>query len=336
MNKKNIIPLVIVFLLGAFSMFLLIKPEEVPQVIEKTSLNKSINKIYNATLLVETYNGNALKNTGTGFFYKKDDKYAYIITNEHVISTGTDIEIVTSEDERVKTDVLGKDEYLDIAVLRVDKKYAKKIAIIGNSNNTKLGDSVFTVGSPLGYDYRGTVTSGILSGKNRKVKVDTKDNDDWIMKVIQVDASINPGNSGGPLLNINGEVIGVVSLKLVDDDVEGMGFAIPIEYVMNYIEYLEKDEDIKYPTLGIEITESTDTHTLLKNNIDINQEHYGIVVLENKLGLKKGDLIIEVNKKEVKDLLTLKYELYQYKSKDKVNLTYIRNGKQKTIKITLS
>ena len=337
MNKKSIIPIIIVFFLGAFTMFLLIKPEERRlEIYEKTSLNKAINNIYDATLLVETYNGNALKNTGTGFFYKKDDKYAYIITNEHVISNGVDVDIVTTKDERVKVDILGKDEYLDLAVLRVDKKYANKIATIGNSNNTKIGDTVFTVGSPLGYSYRGTVTSGILSGKDRKVKVDTKDGDDWIMKVIQVDASINPGNSGGPLLDINGEVIGIVSLKLVDDDVEGMGFAIPIEYAMSYIEYLEKKEDIKYPTLGIEIAESNDTSVLLKNNIDINQDTYGIIVLENKLGLKKGDIIVEVNNNEVKDLLTLKCELYQYKSKDKVVLTYIRNGREKKIKITLS
>ena len=211
------------------------------QLIEKTSINKSINKIYDATVLVETYKLDTLKNTGTGFFYKKDNKYAYIITNEHVIN-GDQIEIVTSKDERVETEVLGKDQYLDLAVLRVDKKYAKQIAIIGNSEDTKLGDTVFTVGSPLGYKYNGSIATGILSGKNRQVEVETTDEDDWIMKAIQIDASINPGNSGGPLLNINGEVIGIVSLKLVDDDVEGMGFAIPIEYAMNYIDQLENNK----------------------------------------------------------------------------------------------
>ena len=156
------------------------------------------------------------------------------------------------------------------------------------------------------------------------------------MKVIQVDASINPGNSGGPLLNINGEVIGIVSLKLVDDDVEGMGFAIPIEYAMNYIGYLEKKEEIKFPTLGINIVESNDASALLKNDIDINQDNYGLVVLENKLGLKKGDVITKVNNIEVKDILSLNCELYQYKPKDKVELTYIRNGREKKIKIVLS
>jgi len=315
-------------------MFLLIKPER-EEIYEKTSLSNAIDKIYDATVLIEAYNGSKLNNSGTGFFYKQDEKYAYIITNEHVIRDGLRIDIVNSNDERIKTEVLGKDEYLDIAVLRVDNKYAKKIATIGNSKNTKIGDTIFVVGSPLGYDYRGSVTSGILSGKNRKVRVKTND-EDWLMKTIQVDASINRGNSGGPLLNINGEVIGVVSLKLVEEDVEGMGFAIPIEYAMNYTEYLENNKEIKHPELGVKITNSTDTATLLKNDISINQEKDGVVVLETKNRLRKGDLIIKVDNNEVKDLLTLRCELYQFKQKDKVEITFIRNGmKRKTI-ITLS
>ena len=334
MSKKSLFPYLVVFLIGAFTMFLLIKPER-EEIFEKTSLNKSIDKIYDATVLIEAYNGSSLKNTGTGFFYKQDDKYAYILTNEHVISEGVKIDIVNSKDERVETTVLGKDEYLDLAVLRVDNKYAKKIATIGNSKDTKLGDTIFTVGSPLGYEYRGSITSGILSGKDRIVKVQTND-EDWLMKVIQVDASINPGNSGGPLLNVNGDVIGIVSLKLVKTDVEGMGFAIPIEYAMNYTEFLEEKKEIKHPELGIKITDTTDTSELLKNNIDINQDKEGIVVLETKGRLRKGDLIIKINNNEVKDMLTLKCELYQFKVKDKVEITFIRNGlKRKTI-ITLS
>lgn len=310
-------------------MFLVLKPER-EEIYEKTSLSNAINKIYDATVLIETYSGSVRKNIGTGFFYKKDDKYGYILTNQHVISEGVDIEIVTSKDERVKTEVLGKDEYLDIAVLKVDKKYASKIATIGNSKDIKLGDTVFTIGNPLGY--RNTITSGIISGKDRLVNVDKKD-DEWLMKVIQTDASLNEGNSGGPLLNVNGEVIGICSIKLQN---EGMGFAIPIEYAMNYIEYIENNKEIKYPELGIKITESIDTTTLLQNNIDINQDNDGLVVLEKNKGLKKGDVIIEVNGNKVKDLLTLKCELYQYKVKDKVELTYIRNGIKKKIKINLS
>lgn len=329
MNKKNIFPLVIVFLLGAFTMFLLIKPEERNEIYETTSLYKAVNKVYDATLLIEAYNGNALKNTGTGFFYKKDNKYAYILTNAHIVSNAVKVEIVNSKDERIKVDVLGKNEYLDIAVLRVDKKYSSKVATIGDSKDIKLGDTIFTVGNPL--SYRNTITKGIISGKDRLLEVDED-----IIKVIQLDISINPGNSGGPLVNTNGEVIGICSLKLEKEDIESIGFAIPIEYAMNYIEYLENNKEIKYSELGIKLTESIDTSTLLKNDIDINQDKEGLIVLENKLGLKKGDLIIKVNNYKVENLLTLKAILLDYKTKDKVELTYIRNGKEKKIKITLS
>lgn len=331
MNKyKNIIFIIAAFILGALAMYNIIRPNTRVQIYEKNSINKAIDKIYDATVLVEAVNGNAVKNTGTGFFYKKDDKYGYIITNEHVI-TSYDVEIVTSKDERIKVDVLGKDKYLDLAVLRVDKKYAKQIATIGKSNESLLGDTIFLVGSPLGYNYRGSVTSGIISGKDRLIE-----SDDSLMKVIQVDASINPGNSGGPLLNINGEVIGVVSLKLVDDDIEGMGFAIPIEYVMNYIDYLEKNEEIKFTELGMNIADSNDTSELLKNNIDINQEKEGIIVLENSQRLRKGDLIIEIDNHPVKNIETLKCELLSYKPKEKARVTIIRNGITRNIKITLS
>ena len=327
MNKKNIVILVIILLLGIWGIYTITKPSKTRvQMFEKTSLNNSINKVYDATVFIKTLNGNY----GTGFIYKKDTKYGYILTNEHIITS--DVEITNSKDETTKAEVLGKNEYLDIAVLRIDKKYANQVAIINNSKNALIGDSVFTIGSPLGY--RGTVTQGIISGKDRLVKIDTKD-DELLMKVIQTDAAINEGNSGGPLLNINGEVIGIVSLKLSDKDIEGMGFAIPIEYAINHIKDLEENKEIKFPSLGVKITDSNNTSELLKNNIDINKED-GIVVLEDNNNLKKGDLIIGINNKKVKDILTLNCELLEYKTKDEVKLIVMRNNVKRFIKVSLS
>ena len=327
MNKKNIVILVIILLLGIWGIYTITKPSKTRvQMFEKTSLNNSISKVYDATVFIKTLNGNY----GTGFIYKKDNKYGYILTNEHIITS--DVEITNSKDETTKAEVLGKNEYLDIAVLRIDKKYANQVAIINNSKNALIGDSVFTIGSPLGY--RGTVTQGIISGKDRLVKIDTKD-DELLMKVIQTDAAINEGNSGGPLLNINGEVIGIVSLKLSDKDIEGMGFAIPIEYAINHIKDLEENKEIKFPSLGVKITDSNNTSELLKNNIDINKED-GIVVLEDNNNLKKGDLIIGINNKKVKDILTLNCELLEYKTKDEVKLIIMRNNIKRFIKVSLS
>ena len=210
------------------------------QVYEKSSLAPAVEKIYDAVVVVQGYVKNNLSSTGTGFVYKVDDKYGYILTNHHVIDSMESVTVTMTDESKEEATVLGSDQYLDLAVLRISKENITLVATIGSSEDMNLGDTVFTVGSPMGYTYRGSVTSGILSGKDRMVSVAVSgSNNDWIMRVLQIDASINPGNSGGPLLNVNGEVIGICSMKLVNDDIEGMGFAIPIEYAMSHADTLE-------------------------------------------------------------------------------------------------
>ena len=338
-NKlKEIILIITSFILGILVVIIIEKV--IPSNVKyESSLSESISKVYDSVVLIQGYNGTSLTDTGTGFFYKKDNKYAYIITNEHVISNSSSIKIITSQDKEIKADVLGNDEYLDIAVLRVDKKYAKLIAPIGNSKKNKLGDTIFVVGSPLGYNYRGTVSKGIISGRDRIVTTTLSSQDEeWMMKVIQVDASINPGNSGGPLVNIDGQVIGIVSLKLVDNDIEGIGFAIPIEYVMNYVNYLEKNEKVKWPTLDLSIIDADNTSELLKYNIPINKEYKGVLVTKNsskKTNLKAGDIITKIENNIIKDTSYFKYHLYQYKINDIIEITYIINGKERKTKVFL-
>jgi len=316
------------------------------KVLERTSLSTSVNKVYDAVVVVQGYINDRLDTTGTGFVYKVDNQYGYILTNEHVITGSNKIKVIMTTDEETSAELLGKDEYLDLAVLRIDKSFIRQIAEIGKSEEMNLGDIVFTVGSPLGYDYRGSVTSGVLSGKDRLVSISVSgsNNNDWVMRVLQIDASINPGNSGGPLLNVNGEVIGVCSMKLVDDDIEGMGFAIPIEYAMSHVESLEHNEKIKWPILGIGMTNVADSTTLSKNNIKVpNNIKEGVVITNIKEGtgaaksnLKKGDIITKINGRKVKDSAYLRYEIYQHQSGDVIELTYIRDEKEKIAKVTLS
>ena len=315
------------------------------QVYEKGSLAASVEKIYDATVLVRTYENEKVTSTGTGFVYKVDEKYGYLLTNNHVVSGGDKITLVMSNDEEVDGTVLGGDDYLDLAVIRIDRSKVSLVANIGSSENMKLGDTVFTVGAPMGYDYRGSVTSGILSGKDRMVSVSLSNSstNDWVMRVLQLDASINPGNSGGPLLNVNGEVIGICSLKLVDDEIEGMGFAIPIEYAMSHVASLESGKKIEWPVLGIEMANVTDTALLYRNKIILNDDiKEGVVVISavegsgaKSAGLQKGDVIIKLAGKKVKDYAYLRYELYQHQAGDTVEITYIRDGKQKTAKVKL-
>ncbi len=315
------------------------------EVYEKGSLSASVKKIYDAVVVVQGYKNESLENSGTGFIYKVDNKYGYLLTNEHVIGDSNKVNIVLTSEEEVPAEVLGKDEYLDLAVLRIEKQKVSLVANIGSSEKVNLGDTIFTVGSPLGYDYRGSVTSGVLSGKDRMVSINVSSgtNNDWIMRVLQIDASINPGNSGGPLLNVNGEVIGICSLKLVDDDIEGMGFAIPIEYAMSHVDSLEKGKKIKWPVLGINMVNVSDTSSLVKHDIKISSKYKeGVVITDVKEGssaaasnLQKGDIIIKVDDTKVKDIAYLRYELYQHQAGDQLEITYIRDNKERTTKITL-
>lgn len=315
------------------------------QVYEKTSLKAAIDKIYDAVVLVQIYNDDQLKSTGSGFVYKVDNKYGYILTNEHVVSDAKTIKVVMSNDEETEAETLGSDEYLDLAVLRIDKDKVKQVANIGKSEDISLGDTIFAVGAPMGYDYRGSVTSGILSGKDRMVTVSVGNStsSDWVMRVLQIDAPLNPGNSGGPLLNINGEVIGVCSMKLVDSQIEGMGFAIPIEYAMNHVDSLENGKEIEWPVLGITMLNTTDTMNLYRNQIILDKNvDNGVVIIECQKGsaaadseLKKGDVIVKIDDNKVKNIAYLRYELYQHQAGDTIEITYIRDGKEHTTKVKL-
>ena len=316
------------------------------QVYEKNSLAASVEKIYDAVATVRCYTNTELSSTGTGFVYKTDKKYGYILTNAHVVNDQEKVTITfNNSDEEVDAEVLGKDSYLDLAVLRVDVENVTLVANIGNSEKINIGDTVFTVGAPMGYEYRGSVTSGVLSGKDRMIKVSVgKSNvEDWVMRVLQLDASINPGNSGGPLLNANGEVIGICSLKLVDDQIEGMGFAIPIEYAMNHVEQLENGEKIEWPVIGITMANVNETSTLSRNGISLSSKiKEGVVIVStqdesaaSKAGLKKGDVITKLAGQKVKDIAYLRYELYQHSAGDEIDITYIRNGKEYTVSAKL-
>lgn len=316
------------------------------QVYEKNSLAAAVDKIYDAVAMVSAYQNDTLTSTGSAFVYKTDDNYGYLLTNYHVIDGADSVTLTMSDDTEAEATVLGGDEYLDLAVLRVDRSNVSMVANIGTSEDMNLGDTVFTVGTPMGEEYRGTVTSGILSGKDRmvSVSVSNSNSNDWVMRVLQFDASINPGNSGGPLLNANGEVIGICSLKLVDDEIEGMGFAIPIEYAMNHIESLENGEEISWPVLGVSMVNVSDTASLYRNGINIDRNiTEGVVVVQAErgsgayeAGLTTGDVITAIDGKKVEDSAYLRYELYQHQAGDTIEITYIRDGREHTVKVTLS
>lgn len=315
--------------------------------VTEESIESAIAKVYDSVLYVEVLNNNGeALSSGTGFVYGKDDKYGYVLTNAHVVSTGTNVKGKLTNDKEVNLEILGTDTYTDLAVLRMDAKDVLQVASIGKSSNIKVGNTVFTVGSPMGKEYSGTVTKGILSGKDRLIESSTsnlQNNESYIVKVLQTDAAISPGNSGGPLVDLAGDVIGINSLKLIDEKVEGMGFAIPIEDAMNYVDILEKGEAIKRPIIGVQIIDMTNEYLLYRYGIrktsDVNDGIILVKVNDNypaaQAGLKDGDIITKINENKVSTTAQFKYELYKYNIGDTITITYYRNNKEETAKIKL-
>ena len=313
---------------------------------EEDSISKGVETVYDAVVVVEGFSNNQLVSTGTGFIYKKTKSKAYIMTNHHVIDGIQTVKVILSDKTVIDAEVMGSESYSDIGVLAVESNQVNHVAVMGDTSKLSVGDTLFTVGSPEGSTYAGTVTKGILSGKDRLVSVSVSNTNqyDYYMKVLQTDAAINPGNSGGPICNINGEVIGVTNMKLVDSTVEGMGFAIPIEDALIYAETLEKGEQVVRPYLGIGMCDITDTTRLFYNKVILDEKiTYGVVVLEidensaaNKAKLKKGDVIIELAGEKIESLAHLRYELYKHTPGEEIEIKYIRDGKEKKVKITLT
>ena len=224
-----------------------------------------------------------------------------------------------------------KNELLPIgSIIRVDKTDFLKKADIGSSDKLKMGDTVFAVGTPVGEEYYNTVTRGVVSGIDRKVTISVESKSDWVMKAIQVDAAINPGNSGGPLFNASGEVVGINSVKLVDSQIEGMGFSIKIEDAMEYASTFEQGKDIERPLLGIRLVNASDYD-------------YGVEVISieknsgaEKSDLRPGDIIIKIGKEKIINQAYLKYVLYSYKVGDNIEITYLRDGKEYKTEVTLT
>ena len=350
-NSVRIILIIVVllsFISGSVGMYFvsLLGADNVKTVIstgsssleEKDTISKGVVNVYDAVVVVEGFSNNKLASTGTGFVYKNGNGVSYIMTNHHVISGMDSVKVL-------KAQVRGSEAYSDIAVLAVDSKSVKSVAVMGDSDNLKVGDTVFTVGSPEGADYAGTVTKGILSGKNRMVAValSNESSSDYYMKVLQTDAAINPGNSGGPLCNINGEVIGITNMKLVDSTVEGIGFAIPIEDALFYASTLEKGGSITRPYFGIGMLDLNNSYYLWKSGIIVPDTiKEGVVVTEVPLtspagfaGIKKGDIILSLGGEKVKSIAEFRYILYKHKAGEKVVVEFYRNNKIKKVEVKL-
>ncbi|WP_462271739.1 S1C family serine protease [Ligilactobacillus agilis] len=335
-----------------------------------TQATKAFNKIKRAVVTVEAYQksdnsidsifgfsiGSSEETTseseGSGVIYKKNGNTAYVVTNNHVISGADSFYVMLYSGKRVKATVVGKDSVSDLAVLKIDAKNVEQTATFGNSDNIQVGETALAIGSPMGSEYATSLTQGIISAKKRTLDITNSSGvTTGSTTVIQTDAAINSGNSGGPLVNLDGQVIGINSMKLSSNSsssenasVEGMGFAIPSNEVVKIINQLVTKGKVSRPALGISgidldyVSDSAKSDTLkLSDGVDS-----GVVVMKTdsdsplKDILSKYDVIVSLGGKKVTGISSLKTALYAHKVGDSVTIKYYHDGQLKSQKVTLS
>lgn len=291
--------------------------------------------------------GGSEAGTGSGVIYKKDDEFAYIVTNHHVVEGADEVEIVLYNDEHLNAKILGSDLFSDLAVLQVDGNTIDKVMEMGSSDNVKVGEPAIAIGNPLGHMFAGSVTQGIISGTQRTIPMDFNQDGrpDWQAEVIQTDAAINPGNSGGALINMQGLLIGINSMKVNQAAVEGIGFSIPIDTAKPLIAELEQNGEVTRPYLGVEIYSLDEVpQREWEQTLKLPEEVKGGVYVwsiepmspADQGGLKRLDVITELDGKEVLDMIDLRKILYQEKEVgDQVDVVYYRNGERHETSVEL-
>lgn len=285
--------------------------------------------------------------TGSGVVYKREGNNAYVVTNHHVVEGATKLEVSLSDGTKIPATLLGSDVWTDLAVLEIDASKIKRVAEFGNSDTLKMGEPVIAIGNPLGPTFSGSVTQGIISGLKRTIPVDIDQDGiiDWQAEVLQTDAAINPGNSGGALINIAGQVIGINSMKIAQQAVEGIGLSIPINSAKPIINDLEKYGNVKRPYMGVDLKSVKEIpayyqEEALKLPRNVN---YGVAlrqVVPNspaaQAGLKELDVIVEMDGQKINDVIDLRKLLYQKKKiGEQLKVKFYREGKLKETTVKL-
>ncbi|MFC4077260.1 S1C family serine protease [Salinithrix halophila] len=328
-------------------------PEESVSVNVDSNITKAVQKARPAVVGVvnlkesgDPFNQQTVEQgTGSGVIFEKRNGKALVVTNNHVVAGADEVSVVIpgqdNEGKQVKAKVLGKDSPTDLAVLEMSDKYVKAVAEFGNSDNIKAGEPAIAIGNPLGLEFSQSVTSGVISSPHRQIAV----SETMAMDVIQTDAAINPGNSGGALVNAAGQVIGINSLKIAEQGVEGLGFAIPVNDAKPIINDLIRYGEVKRPFLGIQLRDlDTVSESARSSQLNLpDSVNRGVVVLDvtpgsgaAKSDLDRLDVITQLDGKDIKNGSELRSYLWKKKKiGDTMKVTYYRDGKKRTTTIKL-
>ena len=304
-----------------------------PAIVGVINMQKSTN-------LDDLFNGKASKSKeagiGSGVIYQISDGSAYIVTNNHVVDGASEIKVQLHNSKQVDAKLIGKDALTDIAVLKIKDTKGIKAIQFANSSKVQTGDSVFAMGNPLGLEFANSVTSGIISASERTIDANTSAGNTKV-NVLQTDAAINPGNSGGALVDINGNLVGINSMKIAAAQVEGIGFAIPSNEVRVTIEQLVKHGKIERPSIGIGLINLSDIPENYRKELHTHKDK-GVYVakVDSENAIKKGDIITGIDGKQIKDDTDLRTYLYESKKPgEMVTLKVIRDGKTQDINVKL-
>lgn len=286
--------------------------------------------------------------TGSGVIYKKEGDSAFIATNNHVVEGAEKVKVTLSDGTELDAEVLGTDVWTDLAVLKVAADSIKAVAEFGDSSVLKPGEPVVAIGNPLGLQFSGSVTTGVISGTERAIPIDINEDgtEDWESEVLQTDAAINPGNSGGALINSQGQVIGINSMKIARDAVEGIGLAIPINTAVPIIEDLETKGQVERPSMGVSIMDLQEVPAQYRQGqLKLPEDVEGGIVVQSvspgsgadEAGLQAYDVIIEMDGKAIETVLDLRQHLYNdTKVGDIVTVKVYRDGKAMNIDVKLA
>lgn len=299
-------------------------PAEYKSDDEALTPKEAVQKVAPAVVSVSTkspssnfFTQQQVEGVGSGFIFNED---GYILTNYHVIENATEVKVTFNDGKEVQASVVNSDANLDLAVIKLNEKTEiPGIVELGDSDALSTGDEVIAIGNPLGKEFIGTATKGIVSSPNREISI----SNGVTSKYIQTDAAINPGNSGGPLINTKGQVIGINTAKIGESGVEGMGFAIPINIVKDRIEGLSKPV-LKLGVTIIDVTKDVSKETGLKEGVLVKQVYVNSVA--EKAGIKPGDMIVSFGGQKVKTGDELNKIKEKYNEGDKVEMVIERNG----------
>lgn len=276
--------------------------------------------------------------TGSGVIYKVEDGETYIVTNHHVIEDADSVEVILHDETHMEAEIIGSDLFTDLAVLKMDNENEDTPMEIGTSESLKVGEPAIAIGNPLGAYLSSTVTQGVISGMERTIPMDFNfdGQPDWQAEVIQTDAAINPGNSGGALINLYGQLIGINSMKINEEAVEGIGFAIPIDSAIPVIQELEENGEVVRPFLGVEIYSIEELPQYeWRNTLQLPVEVEGGVYVwsvENlspadEAGIEQYDVIVALDGVPVHNTIDLRKILYEEKEVGEVvTIDYYRDG----------